>query len=242
MSTVIRLRWLAAALPLWGCEPGVGSSCDPDEARCLNASTQLVCEAGKYIATPCRGPGGCAVLPSVGVACDITKNQPGDQCAVSEEGVASCVSDHRMIVCRGQKYRFEPCRGPDGCENSSGRARCDKTLASVGDPCLPEIDQACDVKGRELLGCQAGKLVVKYSCRGPDGCQVKDKLSCDMSVADKGDRCDQQMQGASACTPDKTGIVTCVDGKFVKDEDCKQGEECSPGGATRCVKAGSESG
>ncbi len=229
--------WLAGGC-LWflGCEPGVGSSCDPDEARCLNPTTELVCQDGKYIATPCRGPGGCAVLPNVGVACDITKNKPGDDCAAGEEGVASCVSDHRMIVCREGKYAFEPCRGSDGCENSRGRARCDKSLAMPGDPCQQEGEKACEVRGQELLVCRGGKMSALYRCLGAEGCQAKGKLKCDMSVADKGDACDPEMEGAAACTPDKSAILVCKGGKFVKDEDCRDGKSCNPEGATRCEK------
>ena len=218
------------------CEPGLGSSCEPDEARCLNASTQLVCQDGKYIATPCRGPGGCAVLPTMGVACDITKNKPGDQCAMAEEGVASCVSDHQMIVCRAGMYRFEPCRGSAGCENSRGRALCDKSLARAGDACKEEGSKACGVGAQELLTCHAGKMEPLYRCLGPEGCRAKGKLNCDMSIAEKGDPCDSQMEGAAACTPNKTSVVTCKGGKFVKDEDCGPGKLCNPSGSTRCEK------
>lgn len=229
------LSALLLALP--GCEPGVGSSCDQAEARCLNESTQLVCQEGKYVATPCRGPGGCALLPTVGVACDITRNKPGDVCAVGEEGVASCVNDHRMIVCRSGKYVFEPCRGADGCENSRGRARCDKSIALSGDPCKTDGEKACDTKRQELLECQGGKMTPLYRCLGENGCQVKGQLNCDLSVADKGDPCATQMEGAVACTPDRTGLVTCKGGKFVKDQDCAKDQVCQPGAATKCVKA-----
>ena len=235
------MRWLIQASVLWlavACEPGVGSDCDPNEARCLNESTELVCQDGKYIATPCRGPGGCAVLPTVGVACDITKNQPGDACATTEAGVASCVSDHRMIVCRNQKYAFEPCRGKNGCENSRGRALCDKSLAQLGDPCKSDGEKACDLRGRELLVCHNSKMASLYRCLGPRGCQSKGKLGCDMSVADKGDACAPEMEGAAACTPDQTGILACKGGKFVRDEDCKQGQSCTVEGAPKCEKTG----
>ncbi len=228
--------FIAVLVLVSACEPGVGSSCDPNEARCLNPSTQLVCQDGKYIATPCRGPGGCAVLPTVGVACDITKNKPGDQCSLGEEGVASCVSDHQMIVCRSGSYRFEPCRGSAGCENSRGRALCDKSMASVGDPCKEEGSKACAVGAQELLTCRAGKMEPLYRCLGPEGCQTSGKLSCDMSIADKGDPCDPEMEGAAACTPDKTSVVSCKQGKFVKDEDCGPGQLCNPSGSTRCEK------
>ena len=220
-----------------GCEPGVGSSCDPNEARCLNDATQLVCQDGEYIATPCRGPGGCAVLPTVGTACDISKNKPGDVCATHEEGVASCTTDHQMIVCRSGKYAFEPCRGPAGCENSRRRANCDKTLADAGDPCKEEGSKACSVKGNELLACKGGQMQPLYHCLGEAGCQAPaaGKLNCDMSVADLGDACDPQMEGAAACTPDMSDIVSCKAGKFVKDKACGPKQVCQPGTSTECV-------
>ncbi|HEY6728899.1 MAG TPA: hypothetical protein VI197_33040 [Polyangiaceae bacterium] len=219
-----------------GCEPGVGSSCDPTEARCLNGTTQLVCQDGEYIATPCRGPGGCAVLPTVGTACDISKNKPGDICATHEEGVASCTSDHQMIVCRSGKYGFEPCRGPAGCENSRRRANCDKTLASAGDPCKDEGSTACSVKGEDLLACKGGTMQPLYRCRGEAGCEAAGKLNCDMSMAEVDDPCDPQMEGAAACTPDKREIVSCKSGKFVEDEACGPNMLCEPGASTQCVK------
>lgn len=188
------------------------------------------------MATPCRGPGGCAVLPTVGVACDITRNKPGDLCAKGEEGVASCTSDHQMIVCRGGTYRFEPCRGKEGCENSRGRANCDKTLASVEDPCKEEGSKACEVKGQDLLVCKGGKMALLYRCLGPNGCQAVGQLNCDLSVADKGDPCDAKMEGASACTPDKTAILACRSGKFVKDQDCDKNQVCESSGSTRCAE------
>jgi hypothetical protein len=236
------IRECCAVVPVFlvslACEPGVGSSCDADEARCLNGGTQLVCQDGEFIATPCRGPGGCVVLPTVGVACDITKNRPGDVCASHEEGVASCTTEHQMIVCRAGKYTFEACRGPAGCENSRRRANCDKTLASVGDPCKEEGSKACSVKGEDLLACKAGKMQPLYRCLGEAGCEASGKLNCDMSVAERGDPCDPQMEGAAACTPDKVGIVTCKSGRFVKDEDCGPKQVCAPGSSTACVKAG----
>lgn len=175
-------------------------------------------------------------MPTVGVACDITKNKPGDRCAMGEEGVASCVSDHQMVVCRSGTYRFEPCRGSEGCENSRGRALCDKSMASVGEPCKEDGSKACAVGAQEVLTCQAGKMESLYRCLGPDGCQAKGKLNCDMSIADKGDPCDAQMEGAAACSPDKNSIVICKGGKFLEREECGSGKLCNPSGSTRCEK------
>lgn len=234
-------KWilLGALLFAPGCEAGVGSSCDGDEASCLNANTQLICEDGKYIATPCRGPGGCAALPNVGVACDISKNKPSDACAKSEEGAAMCVSDHQMIVCRAGKYAHEPCRGADGCVNEQRRAMCDKSVAVAGDPCQGSA-KACDAKGKTVLSCNGGKMSLLYGCLGPDGCQAKGKLDCDMSVAEQGDSCDKQMEGASACSVNRRTILSCKGGKFVADEHCKDSEVCNPSGSIKCEPAPAE--
>ena len=234
-----RYIWLAPFFLSLGCEPGIGSNCDGDEATCLNATTQLVCQDGEYIATPCRGPGGCAVLPTVGVACDISKNKPSDSCAKSEEGAAMCVSDHQMIVCRGGKYVHEPCRGVDGCVNEHRRAMCDKSVAVAGDPCKGDA-KACDSKGKTVLSCKDGKMGLLYGCLGPDGCLAKGKLDCDMSVAEQGDSCDVQMEGASACSVNRRAILACKGGKFVADERCKDDEVCNPAGSIKCEPATKE--
>jgi len=141
-----------------------------------------------------------------------------------------------MLVCRAGKYAFEPCRGNAGCENSRGRAHCDKSLAEVGDPCKEAGSKARGVSGQELLECRDGRMQPLYRCLGPAGCQAQGKLNCDMSIAEKGDACDAGMEGAAACTPEKSGIVVCRGGKFVKDQECPAPQVCNPSGSTRCEK------
>jgi len=213
---------------LFGCRPKVGSSCDMGEARCQDHHTQLACQQGHYIATPCRGPKGCA-RTDAGVSCDISKNKPGDAYSTDDEGAAVCLDNKQMIACRGGKYRLQKCRGPEGCQTEGARAKCDTSISVPGDNCHEPGSKACSTDGTQLLACQDGKMTLVNYCRGEDGCTAAagGKLGCDMSVAKEGDPCDKSVLGRIACSADRTGIVKCDHGKFKSDEKCKSGKKCS---------------
>jgi hypothetical protein len=133
-----------------------------------------------------------------------------------------------MIVCRAGSYRIEHCRGPEGCENTAGRAACDTSVSKIDDDCQQPAQRACAHDGTRLLGCRAGKMVSILSCRGENGCQAKGgKLECDLSVAAVGDPCQPEMEGNHACAADETSIVRCKRGKFVIDQPCAKSERCS---------------
>jgi hypothetical protein len=110
---------------------------------------------------------------------------------------------------------------------------CDKSVAVSGDPCTGDA-KACDAKGKSVLSCKDGEMSLLYGCLGPDGCQAKGKLDCDMSVAEQGDSCDKQMEGASACSVNRRAILACKGGTFVADERCKHDEVCNPKGSIKC--------
>jgi hypothetical protein len=232
----LRLGLLCAALQVHACKPAVGSSCATDEARCLDKSSQLSCDNGRFIQTPCRGPAGCSTSDR-GVRCDISGNRPGDACSRVDEGAASCVGQ-RMIVCRGGQYVFAECRGAKGCSNEAGRAVCDTSLALRGDACNKPGAKACSKDGKEVLSCQAGEMSFLYFCRGEVGCNAAGgKLNCDMSVADPGDACDRSMEGKNACSGDGSRILVCREHRFTDDEKCKPGTRCSTeGGGISCTK------
>src|SRR6187549_1955300 len=86
------------------CKKAVGSTCSKGESKCQDKTTQLVCEDGKLIATPCQGPAGC-LESELGVSCDIKGNAPGSRCGRDDESAAACVEEHKMIACRGGQYR-----------------------------------------------------------------------------------------------------------------------------------------
>lgn len=234
------MRGLAVAFALsfvaFGCKPGVGSSCEKGEARCQDKSTQLICQAGEMIASPCRGPKGCQVQPT-GVACDISANQAGDPCSTDEEGAGLCSDPKHIMTCTGGKYQVAECRGPTGCTTSGGRPTCDTTIAAPGDPCK-ESSKACATDGKQVLMCTDGKMALAFHCLGEGGCKSQGgKLDCDLTVARVQDPCTKEMEGNVACNVDKSSIVICKGGKFSLDERCDKGKQCSTeGGSIRCTK------
>ncbi|HEY6557455.1 MAG TPA: hypothetical protein VI072_09280 [Polyangiaceae bacterium] len=238
LSAIVRMFFLiVVAAGAGACKPGVGKSCEPDESSCLNGATQLSCHDGQFIATPCRGKGGCAATDK-GVSCDISANRAGDPCSSADEGAASCVSPERMVVCREGKYRFIDCRGAQGCANEAGRALCDTSVAEDGDSCSKEASKACSKDRKRVLSCQADRMRTLYYCRGEDGCAASaGKVNCDMSVAALDDGCDPKMDEKNACGADGKSILVCRKGRFVLDEPCKPGTGCSTeGGGISCTK------
>jgi hypothetical protein len=220
------------------CKPGVGSSCEKGESRCIDGKRALVCQDGKYIETLCRGKNGCRLEPA-GTACDIHENRDGDLCSTDEEGAAACVDPKTLVACRKGAYVRVPCRGPGGCAEEGGNARCDTSVAEAGESCAEEGKKACSLDGKRVLACSAGKMASKYECRGEKGCvSHSGKLDCDFSIAALGDACDQKLEGHFACDAEKKHIVRCAGGKFVADEACKKGTTCqSGGGSTKCEKS-----
>lgn len=239
LSTAVRaftFAFLLTVLFTAACKPAVGSSCEKGEARCTDPKTELACQAGRFIETPCRGPGGCE-LTLLGTRCDFSANQSGDACSADDEGAASCANRDVMLSCHGGRYASLPCRGPQGCVNTDGRAQCDTSLAEPADPCRAENLKACSYDGTQVLICKQGAMQHFYLCRGPAGCkQANGKLKCDTSLAKVGDACDQKLEGeAFACTPDQRAILGCKGGAFALDEACKAGQKCTAlTGGTRC--------
>jgi hypothetical protein len=200
--------------------------------------SELICQNGRYIQAPCKGPRGCG-LTSKGVFCDISGNAPGDPCSTDEEGASACADGKTMLVCTGGKFIATACRGPKGCETQDGRPLCDTTVAEPGDACKEaEKPKACSSDGKQYLSCQGGKMTMQFQCLGPGGCKSQaGKLECDMSYARDKDPCLPEMEGKVACNLDHSSIVACKGGKFVIDEECKDGKRCQAEGTIRCEKA-----
>lgn len=218
-----------------GCKPGVGSSCEKGESRCIDGTRALVCQAGRFIETPCRGKQGCRLEKEL-TACDVHENRDGDACSTDEEGAAVCVDAATLLACRSGRYVRVACRGQKGCTEAGGHAHCDATLGEAGDPCTVEGKKACSTDGKRVLACSSGSLRASYDCRGERGCSVSgSKLTCDSSVAKRGDACDKLSEGSYACTEDARALLRCSGGEFVPDETCKSGTRClAEPGSTRC--------
>ncbi len=198
-----------------------------------------MCDQGKLIEAPCRGPRGCS-MPVEGVVCDVSGNKPGDPCSRDDEGAAACADAKSILVCRSGKFQINLCRGPDGCERSDGRPQCDTSIAEVGDGCVDaDKPRACATDRKALLGCVDGKMANQVTCRGPDGCQIEaGKLNCDLTLAEAKDPCLSDMEGRHACSVDRKRILICKSGEMVSDSECDKKESClTEGGSIRCGKA-----
>jgi hypothetical protein len=225
-------------LLLSSCKPGVGSSCDKGEARCIDGKRELACQAGAFIETPCSGPRGCATS-ELGTSCDFSGDKSGDHCSTDDEGSATCNSKDGMLACHGGLYGIVPCRGTMGCSNAEGRAICDTSIAQLNDACRDDNLKACASDGTQVLICKDHAMAAYYPCRGANGCvSAAGKLSCDTSIAKLGDPCDKKLEGqAFSCTPDAASILVCKGGAFTLDETCKAGQKCLvEGSSTHCAK------
>jgi hypothetical protein len=231
------IAFIAPMALLLACKPGPGSSCDPGEARCLDAQRELICDDGRFVETPCRGKAGCATIQET-TSCDITGNRPGDPCAKVDQGVAVCADDRSMLACHERKFESVPCRGPRGCEVVAGQANCDQSVAEAGEPCKKAGANACSVDKTRVLACREGSMVELYRCRGDNQCSsAAGKLACDQTVAKLGDTCDKALNGHVACSEDKKSLITCQNERFVAAEKCKPGTACTVSGqSTSCTK------
>jgi hypothetical protein len=204
----------------------------------VDAKTELACQAGHYIETPCHGPRGCEVTAR-GINCDFSGNQAGDPCSSDEEGTAVCPNNSSMLACHGGRYVLIPCRGAAGCVNGAGRASCDTSIAQQGDGCRDENSKACADDRSQVLICRQHTMQRYYLCRGPNGCASSaGKLSCDTSIAKQGDACDKKLEGqAFACSTDASAVLVCKGGAFALDQTCKPGQKCaSLESGTGCAK------
>jgi hypothetical protein len=218
---------VAVAIAVAGCKKGkVGDACKPGTALCLDDKTQLTCQGGKFISSPCRGAEGCR-REGTAIRCDVSGNSDGDVCSTETEGTGGCTADNKaLMACEKGAYRMTPCRGPGGCTKTKTGAACDNTIATEGDRCGGERT-ACSVDGKHLLTCTEGKFVLKWDCRGPAGCKPKDKgqLSCDSSLGEVGDRCTPP---GGACSTDGKQMLSCgSDGKMALARVCRGPLPCA---------------
>src|SRR5688572_22266538 len=104
-STTFVLALMGIAGLCSGCEEKkreAGKVCPlQDNAKwtCADAASALYCQAGKYVAIPCRGAKGCTGKPADAV-CDTSVGRVGDACIASGEsgysgGPATCTEDKK---------------------------------------------------------------------------------------------------------------------------------------------------
>jgi hypothetical protein len=101
--------------------------------------------------------------------------EAGDRCraafACSSDGMTFLRCDGGRMVVHGL------CRGERHCEAGERVARCDQSIAEMGDAC--DDGASCSVDGLNMLVCRDGRRVLKSACT--TGCEVQRKmktLSC----------------------------------------------------------------
>src|SRR5262245_18967881 len=99
-----------------------GDVCSGDEALCVDKTSILECQGGKFAQMTCKGPQGCTekhkgsttsgrtVTHNYAVDCDFTGNPAGDTCLEDE---SMCSADKAsMISCKSKKIVVTKCLGP----------------------------------------------------------------------------------------------------------------------------------
>ncbi len=224
----MRMGWLLVGAvcmtALAGCCRGKtkpGDGCAAGKAACLDKYTELVCQDGKYVASPCKGVKGCYETGE-NLYCDVSGNSEGDGCPPVNDSNAACTTDRKaMIMCHAGSYRLHNCRGPRGCEDVGGdKVECDKTVQLEGDSCATEGSYTCSVDKQRTLVCRAGKFVLDEYCRGPKGCDSQaDTVRCDRGQQNVGDPC--RKQDDYECSTDGKTMLSCKAERWAVDKKCR---------------------
>jgi hypothetical protein len=170
----------------------------------------------------------CSFLAALVLAAGCGK-KAGGSCKGTE---GTCIDKKTALTCRNGTFVEVACAGPLGCAKYQDHANCDTSVASLGDPCMGEDDEyACSPDKKRAFVCKDGKFALHLECRGNGGCSILGHaVSCDMSVAVKGDPC--KTQGAVACGEDQKHMLVCRDGKFDLYRYCRGQYGCFMKGET----------
>lgn len=168
-------------------------------------------------------------------ACKPKPAKPGEKCRAA--GIGSCADSTHLIKCVSGTWLLASCLGPGGCAAASNnRFTCDASIANAGDGCLVPKTSACAADGKQMLECNANKLLFGADCQGPAGCTVDattKRIHCDQSISALGATCSDE--GKSACVAEKNAALKCTAGKFVLDSACGGPKACIVDGTiVRC--------
>jgi hypothetical protein len=230
---VASIAFLASlCLGVGGCKAKAGASCSAGQVACGEEKMGLFCGGdGTFHDMTCRGPAGCQQSGTV-VNCDNAVASVGDGCNTPDD--AACSMDYKAaLLCKGGAFAVaETCHGPGACKVAGDTITCDNDVSETGDPCRTPGDYACTGDRSSVLRCDAGKMAVLNTCRGPKQCAIvnhaaenKVEFVCDDSVAQAGDPCDTN--GEEACSMDKKSILVCGDNKFGAPKVCAGPTGCN---------------
>ncbi len=175
---------------LAGCDaPREGQACQGARLHCASAGALLECAGGRWVASPCEGPAGCAETSS-GVQCDTSVVTLGGRCAAASEGARRCAGPAPVVAeCRtGAWLNVERCRGD--CALDGGSAACLPPPS-----CGPATCLGCCAKGVCVgapsnqspgscgTGGQACQVCGLHEACGPDGgCVATAPADCGFST------------------------------------------------------------
>jgi hypothetical protein len=246
--------------------PVAGGACKPSDhgaVVCPAPDSALECRDGTWTAVPCRGPGGCRAStqtdprgPSQTASCDDSIAKEGEPCVRKarneHEDQACAVEKDRSLVCDAGRWVLgRRCRGPKGCSGSY--FDCDTTIAVEGEPCYTQAagSHACGVDRKTRLECASpgegqkhplgmadGYFVVKSTCPGKTGCEVRGlggdpdlpRPFCLLADASAGDDCGESTDLADICSADRSAVIRCdpETWKFAVKTKCTPPQTCKP--------------
>jgi hypothetical protein len=159
------------------------------------------------------------------IAC---RKHPGSSCTGRE---SLCLDKGSALVCRNGAFTAVTCHGPLGCAKAVDRAACDTSAAKPGDACMGDDDEhACTADKSQALVCKGGVFERELECRGKGGCSMLGRIvSCDASIATKGDPC--KTHGSVACGEDQKHMLICQEGRFRLYRQCRGAYGCFLKGA-----------
>ena len=137
-----------------------------------------------------------------------------------------CESAASALVCVDGTFAEASCSGPRGCTPARDGVACDDTVASAGAVCLTAGAVTCSEDHGAELVCTDHHFLVGSTCHGPGGCRIAGdhRLTCDATLADVGDACDQESR--YACARDLKAQLRCRDRRFVVVNTCMGAGRC----------------
>ena len=212
-----------------GLKPTPGSPCVSNgKFQCTDPGAALLCQGGKMVNMPCRGPKGCSGM-GMSSQCDDDFAMPGEACmmAVSGDNLACGTDKLTELTCVAGPWKLtRTCKGPKKCTITGNNINCDDSMGDVNDLCVVEAgdnNYGCTTDKKIEVVCDASssKFLPSNTCRGPKGCYIEsDKVFCDQAMARLGDKC--RPVDNHSCSEDATQELKCSPQfTWIKQRDCK---------------------
>ena len=227
---IVALLVAASFVTFLGCgKPKAGGKCTAGQLVCSDAKSGLFCGSdGTFQAMNCLGGGGCQTAGAKST-CDQSHAAANDVC--TGPGFACSVDNKTAFQCTAGKFvPAETCKGPGACKVAGGDISCDNDISDVNDPCRDKGDYACTSDKSNALQCDANKMGLVNTCRGPRGCTILHKgkevdIDCDMSIVQENDPC--AIPNNEGCSLDKKTMLTCRGAKYTSPAPCPGPNGCT---------------